>query len=244
MIKSIFFFTLILVLMGNLRAATYYIDSENGNDGLSGTSISKAWKSLEKVNSFSFKSGDTISLKAGSRFITSQPIYSKNNLIFNSYGIGARPIIDANKDHDCVDFDGSGKISFVNLKFVNGYPSDVSLWNCSNISFDSCNIDSSRGADIHHSNIYSGEGSFLSVRNSTLNYGEQGSDPNQGNLGIYIDGTDNTLMEYDTLIGNFSNVRVAFGTNNLDMANGLIVRYCVIRNGKYDNVDDDGSAGA
>lgn len=244
MIKSIFFFTFILSLTGTLSAATYYIDSEAGNDGHSGTSTSSAWKSLEKVNSFSLKSGDTISLKAGSRIITTQSISSKNNLTFNSYGIGERPIIDANDNHDCVNFDGSGKVSFTNLKFVNGYPSDVSLWNCNFISFEACNIDSSRGADIHHCNIYSGEGSFLTVRNSTLNYGEQGSDPNQGNLGIYIDGTDNTLIEYDTLIGNFSNVRVAFGTNNLDMANGLIVRYCVIRNGKYDNVDDDGSAGA
>ena len=41
----------------------YYIDNVNGKDNNSGKSKAAAWKSLNKVNSFTFKSGDQIYLK-------------------------------------------------------------------------------------------------------------------------------------------------------------------------------------
>lgn len=45
---------------------TYYVDSSEGNDSNSGTSINSPWKSLSKVNSFVFQPGDEILFKAGS----------------------------------------------------------------------------------------------------------------------------------------------------------------------------------
>jgi hypothetical protein len=234
---------LVLFIIKISYSTTYYVNNVEGNDKNSGKSASSSWKSIEKINDYYFQPGDIVKLRAGSRFITTEPLMSKNNLTFNSYGDGAKPIIDGNKRHFCVKFDESKNVKFINIKFVNGLPSNINLWKCSHISLESCNIDSSKGANIHNCNIYSGEGSNLIVRNSTLNYGEQTS--GTGNLGIYIDGTENTLLEYDTILGNFSNIRIGFGNApKYDYTDNLVVRYCVIKYGKYDNIDDDGSRNA
>ena len=42
---------------------SYYVDSVNGNDDNDGTSETKAWKSLEKVNATTFKPGDKLRFK-------------------------------------------------------------------------------------------------------------------------------------------------------------------------------------
>jgi hypothetical protein len=254
MFKSIFSggATILLLFISNLNATTYYVDNSGGNDGNSGTSISTAWNSISKVNSASFNSGDIISFKCGDRFTDATLTPHSDGLSFNNYGTGARPVIDGQSSTFCAKLDNRSNITFEGLKFVNGFsgsstdPSaNVNLWDCNHITFESCNIDSSKGGHITKVGLYDGQGTYLTIRNCTLSYGEQTlSDPNQGNLGIYLDGTDNALMEYDTLIGNFSNIRVAFGTVDKGMANGLIVRYCVLKGGRYDNIDEDGSSGA
>jgi hypothetical protein len=242
-------FQLRLILLGMFFtfemtfATTYYLDNVGGNDKNSGLAASSAWKSIHKINIYAFKSADIISFKANCRFILTEPLLSKNNLTFNSYGKGSRPILDGGSAHKCVNFDGAKNVKFNNLKFVNGNPNNFNLWNCNRIVIESCNIDSSKGANIHNCNIYSGEGSNLTVRKSTLNYSQQGL--KDGNLGIYIDGTENSLLEYDTLLGNFSNIRIGFGNApKYDYTDNLIVRYCVVKYGKYDNIDDDGSRNA
>jgi len=49
-------------------SVTCYIDSSTGNDANPGTSPEQAWRSLERVNSKVFASGDRILLRAGSSF--------------------------------------------------------------------------------------------------------------------------------------------------------------------------------
>src|SRR5664280_2623393 len=83
----------LLIFMGKLGATNYYVDNGGGNDNNSGTSESAAWNSLFKVNSFGFNSGDVVSFKCGDRF--SGIITNKSDITFNSYGTGARPVIDA-----------------------------------------------------------------------------------------------------------------------------------------------------
>jgi hypothetical protein len=46
---------------------TFYVDSVNGSDSNDGTTSSRAWKTLDKVNSTTFNPGDTIYLAAGSK---------------------------------------------------------------------------------------------------------------------------------------------------------------------------------
>jgi hypothetical protein len=237
------FFIALLFFSNSAFSTTYYVDGMKGNDYKSGLSAPSAWKSLNKVNTFLFKPGDIVSLKSGSRFMITEPMVAKQRIIFNSYGTGERPIIDGGSHYKCVNLENANNIKFVNLKFVNGYPSDINLWNCNYITVESCNVDSSKGANIHNCNIYSGQGSHLTVRNSTLNYSEQAA--GDGNLGIYLDGTENSLLEYDTLIGNFSNIRIGFGNAPIyDYTDNLIVRYCIVKYGQYDNIDDDGSRNA
>ena len=245
-----FILILLLILAGNLSATRYYVDADNGDDSWSGkrnedSSISP-WKTISHVNGFSFEDYDTISFKCGTRIFDHALIPPSDNLVFNYYGTGARPVLDGQSQRYCVDLGTSqteqtprSHLNFIGIKFVNGMPDNIILWNCPYTRIDSCNIDSSKGNDIHNCGIYAGyQCSNLKVRYSTLNYGESNLD--EGNLGIYIDGADNCLMEYDTLNGNFSNIRIAFGDDK-GMATGIIVRYCVLKNGKYDNVDDDGS---
>ena len=243
MFKSIFVFgTLFLLLFGgNLKATTYYVDDAAGNDGNSGTSISLPWKTLAKVNGFSFAAGDVVSFKCGQRY-SGTTITGKGSITFNSYGTGARPVIDAKGVGNCVNFDSKSNITFTGLKFVNGTLSNINLWNCSNVTFESCNIDSAWYVPGHADydagsvtmNFYSGVGSNLTIRNCTMSYAG-------GSHGIYIDGTDNTLLEYDTLMYNaHDGIRIGFG-NDYDWTDNLTIRYCVSKFNKYAQLEEDGA---
>jgi hypothetical protein len=87
-----------LILGAPLCAATYYVDSVQGSDSNHGTSPREPWKSLDKVNSTSFRPGDRILFKCGSAWegqlapkasgIEGAPI------VVESYGQGAGPRID------------------------------------------------------------------------------------------------------------------------------------------------------
>ncbi len=89
---------LILLFTVQVWSATYYVDSQAGNDQNIGTVQEKAWKSLEKVNQHTFGPGDKILFKAGSRY-TGQlaPKGSGKEgrpIILDVYGKGDRPRID------------------------------------------------------------------------------------------------------------------------------------------------------
>ncbi len=49
---------------GNVSAATYYVKPD-GNDNADGRSDATAWKTIAKVNSFSFQPGDDVYFKCG-----------------------------------------------------------------------------------------------------------------------------------------------------------------------------------
>jgi hypothetical protein len=249
--KSIFFGFLFLTKIA--FSATYFVDNVGGNDANSGISTSTPWKTLTKVQAKIFAPDDVVSFKCGGRF-SGTTISGKGNITFNSYGTGARPVIDGQSTRICFEL-SSINVTFNGLKIVNGQPNNISLWRTTYITIESCNVDSSKGHFFHNANIYSGLGSHLTIRNSSISFGEQKS--GGGNLGIYIDGTDNVLMEYDTLDGNLTNLRIGFGTTaygdyrdtlSSDHTNhwtdGLIIRYCVCKNSVGGEIGDDGSYNA
>jgi hypothetical protein len=96
-----------LALLGITTATasgtTYYVDSNNGNDGNPGTSPGAAWRNLSMVNNRSFGPGDVINLVTGSSWTGSGG--TSNALVINgggaqgnpitvkSYGTGAAPVI-------------------------------------------------------------------------------------------------------------------------------------------------------
>lgn len=70
-------------------SSIYYVDSVNGNDSANGLSQSTAWKSLTKVNSFSFSSGAVVKFACGSEFRGS--LVSKSGVTYSNYGTGELP---------------------------------------------------------------------------------------------------------------------------------------------------------
>ncbi|WP_304064405.1 DUF7594 domain-containing protein [Pedobacter glucosidilyticus] len=104
---------ILLALSSKLYATNYYVDTD-GSDTALGTSITTAWKTLAKVNSFTFQPGDKIFFKRGQAW-TGQ-LYPKgsgtaaNPIVIDAYGTGALPIINGNgiKDASLTDANHTG----------------------------------------------------------------------------------------------------------------------------------------
>lgn len=86
-----------LVSLPQSVAKTYYLDSRNGKDTNSGTSVESAWKTLATVNGRVFRPGDRIVLRAGS--VWSGQLWPKGSgaegkpITIGMYGGGVRPVI-------------------------------------------------------------------------------------------------------------------------------------------------------
>jgi hypothetical protein len=78
-------------------AATYYVDSRNGNDASNGKNVLSAWNSLGKVNSHDFTPGDTICFMRGSEWIGELAISRSGSegrpIVYKAYGTGPNPVI-------------------------------------------------------------------------------------------------------------------------------------------------------
>ena len=82
---------LFITFTTTLQAKNYYI-SAAGNDTNDGLTTSTPWKTINKVNSFSFASSDYILFRRGDTFYGG--IEVKNaNLTYDAYGTGAKPVI-------------------------------------------------------------------------------------------------------------------------------------------------------
>jgi len=79
---------------------SYYIDAKLGNDGNTGTSTGKAWKSLENLKEKIFKPGDSILFKTGTEYIGQLRIKgsgaTNKPIVISKYGQGAKPVFHAN----------------------------------------------------------------------------------------------------------------------------------------------------
>lgn len=58
--KSVLFIILALYYAGNLFAADYYVDAENGSDSNTGTSVGSEWQTVRNVNEALSQAGDVI----------------------------------------------------------------------------------------------------------------------------------------------------------------------------------------
>jgi parallel beta-helix repeat protein len=88
----------LLLIYVPVWGATYYVDATGGNDSNAGTAINSAWKTISKVNSFSFSPGDSILFKCGETWREQLTVPSSgstgNPITFGAYGSGANPIIN------------------------------------------------------------------------------------------------------------------------------------------------------
>ena len=80
-----------------LNAASYHLDATSGTDDGDGLNPSTAWRSLGKVNAFTFKPGDSLLLKAGSAWEGQlHPLGSGtagHRITLDRYGEGPKPAI-------------------------------------------------------------------------------------------------------------------------------------------------------
>jgi len=78
--------------------ATYYVDATNGNDDNIGLSLGNAWKTIAKVNSRTFYSGDSVLFKRGKVWNEQLIIPSSGKagapITFAAYGTGEKPVIN------------------------------------------------------------------------------------------------------------------------------------------------------
>ena len=79
-------------------AVDYHVDSDQGQDTNTGISAGAAWQTLDKVNATTFKPGDRILLKAGSKWSGALKPQGSGAagapVTITSYGEGAKPVID------------------------------------------------------------------------------------------------------------------------------------------------------
>jgi len=96
--KILFIMTFVLCNCYSQRCysrTSYYI-SNTGNDINSGKTPQQSWKTLSKVNTYSFSPGDSILFKCGDRWsgkIISQSGDSTGCIIYGAYGNGEKPIL-------------------------------------------------------------------------------------------------------------------------------------------------------
>ena len=109
---------------GSVTAATYYVDSAQGNDTNAGTSQSTSWKTLKKVNTAQLQPGDRILFKSGA--IWQGQLAPKSSgaegatIILDRYGEGPRPRIDGEgKVEDVVRLYNVQQIEVRNLELTN-----------------------------------------------------------------------------------------------------------------------------
>lgn len=91
------FMLLTLAMVGTAQDKTYYV-SPYGDDANSGLSAEAPWKTINKVNSFSFKAGDSILFEGGQTFVGSIFFWgddmgsSSHPVVLSSYGAGRAQI--------------------------------------------------------------------------------------------------------------------------------------------------------
>lgn len=95
--KNIILLVLLISTL-SLGQTTYYVSYNNGNDSNVGTSESLPWKTIARVNSFNFSSGDKILFESDNEWVGANLVikYSgtqNSPITYSSYGNGKKPII-------------------------------------------------------------------------------------------------------------------------------------------------------
>jgi parallel beta-helix repeat protein len=147
--KTILFtFLFLCLLSSNILPAVYYINSENGNDNNSGTSADNSWKSLRKVNYFTFKPGDSVLFKKNStwkgQLLITQNGSPGNPVVYSNYGSGNLPVIDGNNsEHYCIYVNNSSLVTVDGFEVINSGKNDginIEVKGCEHCVIKNCKI--------------------------------------------------------------------------------------------------------
>jgi hypothetical protein len=83
--------------------ATFYIDSETGDDTAAGTRENAAWRSLEKANAAALIPGDRVLFRRGGLWrgqLSPQGGGENAPILYGTYGTGAKPILQGSVSRD------------------------------------------------------------------------------------------------------------------------------------------------
>src|SRR4051794_7449757 len=107
-----------------LRSATYYVDSKSGDDANVGTSQTRPWKTLTKVNTTELHPGDRVRFRSGSTWRGQLVPRGSGTegvpIVIDCYGNGTMPHIDgAGEVEDAVRLYNVQFIAVRNLEITN-----------------------------------------------------------------------------------------------------------------------------
>lgn len=125
MLKKLFLISLFILSSATMFAATYYVDSNVGNDANSGTSVTSPWSTISKVNGTTFNPGDQILFKKGTTwFNTTLNVTSSGTstapIVYGSYGSGELPVLDGTRtlQNICLS-DAKDYVTIQEIRFIN-----------------------------------------------------------------------------------------------------------------------------
>jgi len=132
---------LLLMSFSPLLAAEYFV-SNSGDDGNSGTSPSKPWRTIGKVNSFDFSPGDIIRFERGGVWREQLIPHSGSEegyITYTAYGEGEKPLLLGSVErNDPKDWCKTGEniwsthpfpCDVGNIIFNNGEVCGIKVWN-------------------------------------------------------------------------------------------------------------------
>jgi len=216
----------LLTFSFSVYAATYYVDAVNGKDSNSGKSETSAWKTINKVNHYSFASGDIIEFKRGQIFQGYTLSPPRGNIVFTAYGTGSMPIIDGQNTRQVVNVNNLNSLTFKDIEFLNGARSIVSFAanTCNYMTIDNCIFDG-EGTSGRELAYIGTQSDYLTVKNSTFKNG--GIKYAQGAHGLYVAG-DHIIVENCTFTnfidGNGLKNNVVQNSGNVSADNNIIIR--------------------
>lgn len=127
---------IIAITSSNIFATntTYYISSSSGNDSNNGTSSSTPWKTIAKLNTIIFGSGDQILFKCGDSW-SGTTFYPQGNgtssspILISSYGTGNRPVFTGTENTNVygIKLQDRNGYKITNLEF-GSIPCGISWW--------------------------------------------------------------------------------------------------------------------
>jgi len=180
--KALLLHALLVLSLGASRAATYYI-SNSGNDSNTGLTTTQAWKTLNKVNSLTFKPGDQILFQRGSTFYGSLTVKNSgtaaNPITYGAYGTGEKPVITGfttvtswkNLGNNIWEStDAVSTLEACNMVTVNGVNTAMGRWpngtqNDGYLNVDSKTATSITSAGLNNSTVKNWAGSQVVTRN-------------------------------------------------------------------------------
>ena len=131
---------------------TYYVDSQSGSDSNAGTSESKAFKTLDKVNDLNLEPGDTVLLKKGSVFEDQALKFTKEDsgtaeapVKISTYGEGNRPQINTN-GHGKWELNYGNRLDNVNHKWKGTVSSSILIEDTEYIEIEGLELTNDRNS--------------------------------------------------------------------------------------------------